>query len=405
MKTKTIFLCAVFLMTQAITYGSKTEVRVQKGKVIAQTASDTVTVDAGRKVVLSQDKELLVTVDDVLVQEVIKMYGWVEEEKAAGLYPIESVHIAVQSLDAEDVWRYSSLMEWTNRGTEVLSVIKLGYITTMDNPRFYDLKGNLLNYETESSGGATRYSLQFPETIEPGQKVSFIVVSKNYNRLWWASKSPIWTPIFQFNSQKPLLHLAKIVLPKSAILLGSHPKAFLTDMVEDRVALTFRDYIKDTRGSKVTVSFLWPDKDGTDLKDVPPGIRGLRDRRDVKLAKHYRDTLARILSGEKFHDMSTPLNSLLTYYYYLINEDPEGLRLVAIPFKDDDQEKLKNEMAAYKEYVVHFLDFFNTAPFPDDPQPDTIHSVQLSLKGTFFPAVTVDIIYKDGRWLLLKLNY
>ena len=230
------------------------------------------------------------------------------------------------------------------------------------------------------------------------------MVSKNYNRLYWNSKGPIWTTGVQFNTKKPMLHLCKIVLPKSAILLGSYPNVFLTDMVEDRVALTFRDYIKDTKRSLVLVSFLWPDKDGTDLKDVPPGMRGLRDPYDVKLAEHYQNVLAQILSGEKFHDLSTPLNSLLTSYYYIINDDVEGVSLVSIPAKNTDPEKLKNEMAAYKEYIVHFVDFFKTAPFPDDPQPDTIHSIQLNLKGTFSPVATIEFIYKDGQWLIWKLN-
>ena len=204
MKTKIILLCAVFLMANAITYGQKTKVSVQKGKVAAQTESGTVTVNAGQKTILTQDKEPLVIVDDVLVQEIIKMYGWVEQEKAAGLYPIESVIIAVHSLDAEDVWRYSSLMEWTNQESKTLNVVKLGPTSTMDDPRFYDLKGNLLDFEAESFGSSTRYSLQFIEAIEPGQKVSFIVVSKNYNRLYWNSKGPIWTTGVQFNTKKPM---------------------------------------------------------------------------------------------------------------------------------------------------------------------------------------------------------
>ena len=73
MKTKLIFLCTVLLMTQAVAFGQKTQVSVQEGKVKAQTESGEVIVDAGKKVILTSDKEPVVIVDDPLVEETMEI--------------------------------------------------------------------------------------------------------------------------------------------------------------------------------------------------------------------------------------------------------------------------------------------------------------------------------------------
>ena len=91
-------------MTHAITYGQKTKVSVQKGKVIAQTAGSTVTVDAGQKAVLTQDKEPLVSVDDPMVDDLIEIYKWVEQEKQAQRNKIDSSSIMIYKIEKEDIY-------------------------------------------------------------------------------------------------------------------------------------------------------------------------------------------------------------------------------------------------------------------------------------------------------------
>ena len=65
MKTKSTILCAVVLLVlQTITIAQKTEVSVRKGKVVAETPTTSVNIEAGRKAILSPDKNPTVTVND-----------------------------------------------------------------------------------------------------------------------------------------------------------------------------------------------------------------------------------------------------------------------------------------------------------------------------------------------------
>ena len=114
MKTKIIFLCAVFLVAQAITYGQKTEVSVQKGTVLAQTAMGELTVDAGRKAVLTQDKEPLVTVDDPMVDDIMQIYKWIEAEREANEIKINFSSIQVHKIESESLLTGAYLMEMPN---------------------------------------------------------------------------------------------------------------------------------------------------------------------------------------------------------------------------------------------------------------------------------------------------
>ena len=258
-------------LLQAVGWTAETEVQVLKGKVRAKTPDQQVDIAVGQKGVLAEGQKPLVMVNDPIVQQVIEMYRWAEAEKKAGLNPIESVYIAVQSLDQEDVWQYSALSEWTNQSAEKLDVITIGPMTTMDNLQIYDTQGRVLTYEAKEEGSRTsRYTIHFPESIEPNQKICYIVSSKNYNRVYWQSKGPVWN--INFGTGVPSvnrLQYIKIILPKSAILLSTFPDYIVTDKVDDRIAVTFRDYGKSLTGSMQQATFLWPDKDGTTLQDVP----------------------------------------------------------------------------------------------------------------------------------------
>ncbi len=74
MKANLTKFCAVILLAaQTIVLAQKTEVSVQKGKVIAETATASVAVDAGQKAVLKKNANPLVTVDSPLVHDALEL--------------------------------------------------------------------------------------------------------------------------------------------------------------------------------------------------------------------------------------------------------------------------------------------------------------------------------------------
>jgi hypothetical protein len=395
----------LLFLLQVVCFSAETEVQVLKGKVRAKTPDQQVDISVGQKGVLAEGQKLLVTVNDPIVQQVIEMYRWAEEEKKAGLTPIESVYIAVQSLDQEDVWQYSALMEWPNTSSKKLDVITVGPMTTMDNLQIYDTQGRVLTYETKEEGSRTsRYTIHFPDSIEPNQKISYIVTSKNYNRVYWQSKGPVWT--INFGTGIPSvnrLQYIKIILPKSAILLSAFPTYIVTDKVDDRIALTFRDYGKSLTGSMQQATFLWPDKDGTTLQDVPARVRGIVDPNEIQMAQAFRRGVTSILAGQRIMDTSSPMNSLLTLASFVYNDmDKLDTLWDTLPFLKslfgDDLTKAKADLARDRDYI-HIADYYDGGMIPKDAKEGTMVPITLKLKGTITPYLKMELVYRGGQWL------
>jgi hypothetical protein len=75
MNTRSIILCALVLLTSsALLFAQKTEVTVRQGKVVAETQTATVNIQAGQKAVLKKGVNPLVTVDSPLVEDALDIY-------------------------------------------------------------------------------------------------------------------------------------------------------------------------------------------------------------------------------------------------------------------------------------------------------------------------------------------
>ncbi|HUV62831.1 MAG TPA: hypothetical protein VMW24_02980 [Sedimentisphaerales bacterium] len=104
MRTKSLILCAlILLMAQTITSAQKTEVSVQKGKIIAETANQSVAVEAGRKAVLALGSSPVVSVDNPLVDDALKLHKLIQEEKKYGDLKIDSACIIVGTAAKEGI--------------------------------------------------------------------------------------------------------------------------------------------------------------------------------------------------------------------------------------------------------------------------------------------------------------
>ena len=104
MKANLTKFCAVILLAaQTIVLGQKTEVSVQKGKVIAETATQSVAIGAGRKAILTANEKTTVTVDNPLVSDALQLYKLIEAEKEHSDLKIDSVFILVGKADKEEI--------------------------------------------------------------------------------------------------------------------------------------------------------------------------------------------------------------------------------------------------------------------------------------------------------------
>ena len=402
-----IISCLFVTALSTMLFGGETEIEVIQGKVRGRTPQTEMVISAGQKGLVKEGQKPIVAVNDPLVQETVQLYRWVEEERKSGR-SIENASIWAAALDEEQVLRTANLVEYTHDGSEAKSVIQVGPMSTYKDLRIYDFDGNLLDYEVKpNSEHSTTYSIHLPNPIEPGEKIRYITVSPSLERIFWLSEGPVWSLVSNSSgSSKGKLFLYKIILPESAILLGTYPEVLITDKVEDRIALTFRRFIEDSRNSTLAISFLWPDKDGTSLEDIPPEMRGLEDPQQARIIQEGRKQMARIMDGQRFADESTPMNVLLSGVSILIHDLDKAAILgaadhpfIKIVFKGDLERAIET-FAEYKTSVVNDVDIHSCSLPPAEPKQGDTAWIKFKFKGTFKSVATAEFVYMGGgRWV------
>lgn len=408
---RVIISCLLITVLQTVLKGGETEVEVLQGKVKGRTPQTEMVISAGQKGLLREGQKPIVAVNDPLVQETIQLYRWVEEEREFGK-SVENASIWVAAIDEEQALRTANLVEYTHDGSEATSVIQVGPISTYKDLRIYDFEGNLLDYDVKPNSEHTAtYSIHLPNRIEPGEKIRYITVSPSLKRMFWLSEGPVWSSVMgNSGGPKGKLFLYRIILPKSAILLRTYPEVLLTNKVEDRIALTFRKSIEDSRDSRLAISFLWPDKDGTSLEDVPPEMRGLQDPQQARIVQEGRKQMARIMDGQRFKDDSTPANSLLSGISALFHDlDKNWEMLFSVPFFKKafggNLEYAKEVLTQYKKELIH-LDVHSCSLPPVEPKQGDTAWVKIKFKGTFKSIGTAEFVYMDGSlWTLQSADF
>jgi len=405
MKTKIIFLCAAFLVTQAVTYGQKTEIAVQKGKVIAHSAMGEVTVDAGKKAILTQDENPSVTVDDPMVDDVMQIYKWVEAEREANEIKIDFSSIQIKKIVNEHLLIIAGLGEMPNMKSEPSDTVRIGLTSILNEPKYYDLQGNLLSFDLDKMNERQGYYyLHFPKPVEPGGKFGIISVSQfnlSDKELW--KEGPLWN-IRLGNCTPNCLNYFRMILPESAIFVKSSRPVAMLDSFQGRVAVTIRNYTGEQADGMYQISFLWPDKDGTTLADLPPQYRGLQDVLTTNLAEQYHEQMEKILAGEIYDDLSSPLAALLTNNCSLVRNDKDlYIKSTYLCLKKPDYAKKTIEMEdkiwnQIKSYFVDELDFLSTPDWPDKPENGYLHPIYMCTKNSKMRADTLACIYENGKW-------
>lgn len=399
MKNRSIILCAlVILAIHTFTLAQRTEVRVQKGEVIAEMGPKSVPVGAGRKAILSPGEGLRTSVDDPMVDDLMKIYQWVEEEKQAQREQIDETSIQIIRVDSETRFTLAYFLELRNTKSEPRRICWVNGTSILEEPRYYDLQGRLLSFDVDKlDAHMGNYAIRFPEPVAPGEKFKYLCVSKLNGDMW--KDGPLWH--LQVGCCLPnCLNYFRFILPKSAIFVDSNRQVTLTDSVEGKVALTIRNYTGVMGDGTHHIAFLWPDKDGTTLADLPPQYRGLRDNDQEDIVRTGQLAMPGILAGEVFDDQSTPLATVGTLCSAFVRRDKERvLDLMANP--------LIRGIAAlqYDQFMpdqaIEFIEVFDllkTPTWPEEPANGHEHPVYLTRKGSLLHDATIAMVYRDGKW-------
>ena len=405
MKTKILFLCTLFILTQTIAFTQKTEVTVRKGKVLAQTPSGQAIIDAGKKASLTQDKTPTVTIDDPMVDDALQMYTWIEQEKQANEIKIDFTSIQIIKIENEHLLLTAGLGEMPNMKSEPNDTVRIGLTSILNEPKYYDLQGNLLPFDLdEVNERQGYYYLHFPQPVQRGENFGFITVSKfnaSNEEIW--KEGPIWN-IWLGNCTPNCLNYFRIILPESAIFVKSSRPVLAFDSFEDRVAVTIRNYTGQQADGMYQISFLWPDKDGTTIADLPPQCRGIQDVLTTDLTEEYHNQMKKILAGEIYDNLSTPLDALLTWNCALVRNDVDlYIKSSYLCLKNPDYAKRAAEMDdntwnQSKAYFIDELDFLSTPDWPDNPENGYIHPIYMRSKDSSMWADTLACIYENGKW-------
>ncbi|MHC4308879.1 MAG: hypothetical protein ACYSSN_02945 [Planctomycetota bacterium] len=404
MRTKTAILCAVVLLTvPIITFAQKTEVSVKKGKVIAQTGTTSVAIEAGRKAVLAPERNPVVAVDDTMVDDVMEIYKWVEAERQAQRQKIEGSGIQILRIDDERLIKLAWLSHGTNSSAKAIKDIKRGPTLILKDPKYYDMAGNLIPFDLEKIDARSGiYTLHLPKAIQPGEQIKYIGVSEIDNAVF-SKEGPLWILQMNYGSGAHRLTYYRFILPESAIFVDSTQQATMIDSVDGRVAVTIRIYAGET-GDGLTIAYLWPDKDGTTVADIPPKYRGLRDKAEQEVVEEGRLEIAKILSGGTYEKQNTPLEALLSLYSAAAHKNFEDfLKLISPDLREDAAEE-KDEVMKMVSRVEDYK-FLGTPPWPEEPKKDYEHPIYLCRQGSLICEATLVMVYQDGKWYLQDFSY
>ena len=399
MKTKSTILCAVVLLVlQTITIAQKTEVSVRKGKVVAETPTTSVNIEAGRKAILSPDKNPTVTVNDPLVDDVKEIYKWVEAEKQAQRERIDASGIQIYRIDDEQSIKCAWLSEWTNSGAEPIEDIQCGPTLILKQPKYYDMEGNVIPFDLEKLDPHSGiYTLHLSKAIRPGEQIKYIGVSEIDDAIF-SKEGPLWVLRLNYGSSPNNLCYYRIILPESAIFVDSSRPVTMIDSVDGRVAVTIRIYT-GPGGDGVTIAYLWPDKDGTNIADIPPRYRGLQDQTEQEIVQTGQLEIAKILSGGTYEKQNTPFETLLSLFSAAAHKDSEQLLKLVSPNLREYVAGQMDQIMAVAGRIVDYR-FLGSPKWPDEPENEYKHPIYLCREGSLICEATLVMVYQGGKWYL-----
>lgn len=399
---KTFIIWAAAMVAAGTLLAAQTTViSVKEGKVLAETENAQVAVEVGRKAILTPDKNPKVTMDDPLVDDVMEIYRWIEAEKQAKKNRIQTSNISIFKINGEKSFKCAALSAFTPKGKGAKKTIKWGPTHVLKEPKYYDLEGNLLQHEVEKVNNRNGYyTLKLAKPLEAGRKFEYICIFEIDNAIF-LREGPLWILPMGHGSGKNKLVYYRFILPESAIYVdATHPPTMM-DSVDGRVAATIRIYTGQggPGNSTLKMAFLWPDKDGTTIADIPPQYRGLRDKTEEEYAMAGRVEAAKIIAGDTYEQQGTPLETLLSLYSAVEHENSEQfLQLIAPDLRDLAQGQMDAIMT--QAGGVAGFEFLGMPAVPDKLEDGYEHPVYLAMEGSLICESTLVMTFNGGKWYL-----
>jgi len=406
-----LMVCAgIGVLFCTIALADKTVVTVEKGQVRAETTAGAVTLAAGQKAVLSPDKKPLAGVNDPMVDDLIALSKWIDTERESKRIQIDSASIQIVAIESDKRFKTASLFEAVNQAKEPMTADRIGNISGAIEPRFYDLQGRLLKYDAKKTGeDSATYVIHFLDPVPPGSRYEYVGVGDiNAPKECLSSDGKVWR-VWISNSSPNCLNYFRFILPKSAILIETSSRPVLVDDSHGRVAVTLRNYTGEDTGAE-HLRFLWPERDGTSLADIPPEYRGGPDAWKAGLRDEYSREMARIRAGQDYNDQSTPLATLLTRNAAIIRGDRERLKAMMYLPDDPAREAARKELEkleaalgglqGVRELIVDTVEVVSGPPWTRNPREGTTYEIDTYGKGGHVRNWTIGFIFHDRKWYL-----
>ena len=374
---------------------------MEKGAVKAETESGTVTLVPGQKGILKEGVAPVVTVDDVLVADVLRMKKWLDDEKQQGhlssneVASIQSIQFDAARLKAAAYGELpvEKLDKKYNRETGTL---ELGQIGGSGKVAVYDMAGRKISSEAGEDGRVNAHV----GALDPKGKVQFIIVADSQTPEFCMQKDGNLRRCVAGNGGDNSLNYYRVILPKSAVLVSAWPNPVCINDSDGRTAVTLRQR-NFANGENFVIAYLWPEKDGVTIESLPPEYRGLRDPRDVQLSEFYQRQMADILAGAVYQDQSTPVAALLTWRCALVKKDKELYRESSYEKMEAKSPEEPKWAAEVNAYFIEDMTFLTTAAWPAQPKEGYIHPVYMCYPGTLLRCDTHAVIFHDGKWRVI----
>lgn len=384
----------------ALSLAQKTEVSVHRGKVRAETSPAEADIPAGRKATILSDGKPVVTVSDPLVDDVMKLHKWVQEERQAQRQRIDTFNILVARVDDDEAATWAYLTEVQNHETRASNTFSIG-IKIPDRVKYYDFEGNLLPFKLKRyKDDHALYTITHSQSVEPGDTFKFISVASKRTKVDIDAEGilrhlrPTWNTPY-------CLNFCRVILPQSAIFVESSRPVIAVESSAGRVAVTSRAYNGAMGDGKFHFAYLWPDKDNTTLTDVPGQFRGLRDQDKAAIDKEYDAETAAIRAGQTYHDQSTPLEALLSLYSAATHGDESQLiGLIGNPELKEDAIEYTDDALDYVIQGSETYRFLSTPSYPKDPKDGDRHPIKMCRKGSLLHEATAQMVFQNGKWYL-----
>lgn len=265
-------LIGAIFVAAALAHAGETEVSVMKGKVIAQSNKGSVEVEAGQRGIMQEGRAPVAIADNVFVKNLIEMANWVQAERMSGKEPFEGSTIHIARVDDEKTVACFDLAEMPPRDDLSSDTCVIDNTNTLlsKNWSFYDMEGKSLTFDVKKwTENRASVFIHFPKAIRPGEKFKFIYTNETAVDPFLLSREGSMWKTQIANPNRNWLNYFCFVLPSSGVFVKATQPPFCSGEMGGRTYVTFRGHTgPNGENGQCAVYFLWPDHDGTSLKDL-----------------------------------------------------------------------------------------------------------------------------------------